>query len=422
MAPDMAPEAGSRPSGLRNGPIFLDYNATTPVDPRVIAAALPYLTEHFGNPSSTHYYGHTPRQAIRQARREVADLLGAQTDEIVFTAGGSDSDTLAIRGAALANRDANRDRGDHVITQATEHPAVLEACRSLQSDGFRVTILPVDHHGQVDPADLEQAITGDTTLVSIMLANAETGTLQPISRLARIAHAHGALFHTDAAQAAGKIPIDMTELGVDLLTVVGHKMYAPKGVGALYVRAGTRLQPTIHGGGQEQGLRAGTENVALIAAFGAASRIAADSLPQSAHQLLELRDRLHRQLTELLPDRVSLNGHPEHRLPGTLNVSISNTRGADVLAAAPGIAAATGSACHEGTDEPSPVLTAMGQPPDHALAALRLSFGRWTTASEVDQAAQLIADGVAHLASRSQPQSPRLRHVQGTLGRCADDF
>jgi cysteine desulfurase len=389
----MATETTPRHPGLRNGPIYLDYNATTPADPRVVEAALPYLTEHFGNPSSTHHYGQAARQAIRQARGEVADLLGAHTDEIVFTAGGSDSDTLAIRGAARANRD----RGDHVITQATEHPAVLEACRSLQADGFRLTFLPVNHHGQVDPADLEQAITGDTTLVSIMLANAETGTLQPVTQLARIAHAHDALFHTDAAQAAGKIPIDVTDLGVDLLTVVGHKMYAPKGIGALYVRAGTTMQPTIHGGDQEHGLHAGTENVALIAALGAASRIAADSLPQSASQLTDLRDRLHQRLTELLPDRVSLNGHPDHRLPGTLNVSISNTRGTDVLAATPEIAAATGSACHEGIDEPSPVLSAMGQPPERALAALRFSLGRWTTANEVERAAQLIAAGVTHL-------------------------
>ncbi len=379
-----------RHRGLRNGPIYLDYNATTPTDPRVVEAALPYLTEHFGNPSSTHHYGYAARQAIGQARGEVADLLGAHTDEIVFTAGGSDSNTLAIRGAARANRE----RGDHIITQATEHPAVLEACRSLQADGFRLTILPVNHHGQVDPADLERAVTTETSLVSIMLANAETGTLQPVTQLARISHAHGALFHTDAAQAAGKIPIDVTELGVDLLTMVGHKMYAPKGVGALYVRSGTLLQPTIHGGGQERGLHAGTENVALIVALGAASRIAADALPQSAGQLAELRDSLHQRLVDLLPDRVSVNGHPEHRLPGTLNLSISNTRGADVLAATPGIAAATGSACHEGVDEPSPVLAAMGQSPERALAALRFSLGRWTTGIEIDEAAQQIAAGV----------------------------
>lgn len=399
----MATETTPSHPGLSNGPIYLDYNATTPVDPRVAGAALPYLIAHFGNPSSTHHYGQAPREAIRRARGEVAHLLGAHTDEIVFTAGGSDSDTLAIRGAARANRA----RGDHIITQATEHPAVLEACRSLQADGYRLTLLPVNHHGQLDPADLAQAITRDTALVSIMLANAETGTLQPVTPLARIAHAHGALFHTDAAQAAGKIPIDVTELGVDLLTMVGHKMYAPKGVGALYVRSGTRLQPTIYGGGQEHGLHAGTENVALIVALGAASRIAADSLPQSANQLTDLRDRLHQRLADLLPDRVSLNGHPEHRLPGTLNISISNSRGADVLAATPGIAAATGSACHEGVDEPSPVLSAMGQSPERAFAALRFSLGRWTTAIEVDEAAQQITASVVHLTGPPVSTRPR---------------
>lgn len=391
--PDMTTETTPQHTGLETGPIYLDYNATTPVDPRVLEAALPYLTEHFGNPSSTHHYGRAPKRAIADARAEVARLLGANPAEIVFTAGGSDSDTLAIRGAARANRT----RGDHVITQATEHPAVLEACRSLQADGFRLTILPVDHHGRVDPTDLRGAITDDTTLVSIMLANAETGTLQPIAELARIAHDHGALFHTDAAQAAGKIPLDVNGLGVDLLTVVGHKMYTPKGVGALYVRAGTRMQPTTHGGGQEHGLHAGTENVALIAALGAASRIAADSLPASAGRLADLRDRLHQRLVELLPERVGLNGHPTHRLPGTLNISISNSRGSDVLAATPEIAAATGSACHEGIDEPSPVLTAMGQPPERAVAALRLSLGRWTTTTEVEEAARLIAAAVALL-------------------------
>jgi len=305
----------------------------------------------------------------------------------VFTAGGSEADTLAIRGATRANRT----RGGHVITQATEHPAVLEACRSLEGEGFRVTVLPVDHHGRVDPTDLQRAITDDTALVSVMLANAETGTLQPVTELAGIAHAHGALIHTDAAQAAGKVRIDVAELDVDLLTLVGHKMYAPKGVGALYVRAGTRLQPTVHGGGQEQGRRAGTENVALIAALGAASRIAAASLPESSHHLASLRDRLHQRLAELLPGRVRLNGHPDHRLPGTLNVSITGTRGPDLLAAVPEIAAATGSACHEGVDEPSPVLTAMGQPPERAVAALRLTLGRWTTAEDVERAARLIA-------------------------------
>ena len=373
--------------GLDGGPIYLDYNATTPVDPRVVDAALPYLRLHFGDPSSSHRYAVVPGEAIDLARGRVALLLGARPDEIVFTGGGSETDTLAIRGAALANRD----RGHHVITQSTEHPAVLEACRRLDADGFEVTYLPVDRDGRVDPAELRNAIREDTTLVSIMLANAETGTMQPIPELAAIAADHGALFHTDAAQAVGKVVVDVEGLGVDLLTVVGHKMYAPKGVGALYVRSGVRLQPTTPGGGQERGLRAGTENVALIAALGTAAQIAGDDLPASSAHLTGLRDRLHRRLEELLPGRVQLNGHLTERLPGTLNVSIAGINGRELLTAVPEIAAATGSACHEGTDEPSEVLTAMGMSAERATAALRLSLGRWTTEAEIEQVVRLIS-------------------------------
>lgn len=372
---------------LDDGPIYLDYNATTPVDPRVLDAALPYLTTHFGNPSSAHHYAAAPRTAVDAARRRVADLLGTRSDQIIFTGGGSETDDLAIRGSVLANRD----RGDEVITQVTEHPAVLATCRSLETDGFQVTYLPVDGHGRVDPADLSHAISDRTGLVSIMAANAETGTLQPIAELAAIAHGHGAMFHTDAAQAVGKIHIHVDELGVDLLTVVGHKMYAPKGVGALYLRSGTTLQPTIRGGGQERGLRAGTENVALVVALGAAATIAAEEIQGSVTRLAGLRDRLHHRLAERLPGRVELNGHPTQRLPGTLNISIAGTRGRELLASIPGIAAATGSACHEGVDQPSAVLTAMGLTADRANAALRLTLGRWTTEAEVDRAADLIA-------------------------------
>ena len=375
---------------LEGGPIYLDYNATTPVDPRVLEEAMPYLMTHFGNPSSTHHYAAQPRRAVDQARSDVAQLVGGRAEEIVFTGGGSETDDLAIRGAALANGD----RGNHVITQVTEHPAVLEACRSLEEDGFRVTYLPVDQHGRVDPADLRNAITTDTVLVSIMLANAETGTLQPVRELAAVAHEHQALFHTDAAQAVGKIAVDVDQLGVDLVTLVGHKMYAPKGVGALYVRTGTRLRPSIRGGGQERGLRAGTENVALVTALGAAARVASEDLPDSAAHLAELRDHLHARLVTLLPDRVQLNGHPTERLPGTLNVSIAGTNGRRLLAAVPEVAASTGSACHEGIDQPSAVLTAMGLSLDRATAAVRLTLGRWTTEADVEQAAHLIATQV----------------------------
>jgi cysteine desulfurase len=373
--------------GLVDGPIYLDYNATTPLDPRVLRAAMPFLVTHFGNPSSAHAYARAPKQAVDRARDQVGQLLGARPEEIVFTGGGSESDTLAIRGAALANRD----RGGHIITQPTEHPAVLAACESLRADGFRLTYLPVDGHGRVEPANLRAVISSDTALVSVMVGNAETGTLQPVAELAAIARAHAALFHTDAAQAAGKIVLDVDELGVDLLTVVGHKIYAPKGVGALYVRAGTRLQPIIHGGGQEYGLRAGTENVAFIVALGAAAQIARAELPESTTQLHAVRERLHQQLEELLPGRVRLNGHPTDRLPGTLNVSIAGIMGRELLAAVPAIAAATGSACHEGLEQPSPVLTAMGIDAERSAAALRLTLGRWSNDAEIDRAARLIA-------------------------------
>jgi cysteine desulfurase len=373
--------------GLADGPIYLDYNATTPVDLRVVDATLPYLTHQFGNPSSSHAYSIKPRAAIDLARRQVARLLGADPSEIIFTGGGSEADTLAIRGTARAARD----RGTHVITQATEHPAVLETCRSLTADGFDLTELPVDRDGRVDPSDLEAAMTDNTVLVSIMTANSETGTLQPIRELAAIAHRHGALLHTDAAQAAGKIPTDVADLGVDLLTLVGHKMYAPKGVGALYVRTGTPIRPVIHGGGQEHGLRAGTENVALIAALGAAAALAATELSSSSADVAAARDLLHRELDRLLPGIGRLNGHPTQRLPNTLNLSLAGIDGKALLAATPQIAAATGSACHEGVDLPSAVLTAMGLDTEQAQGAVRLSVGRWTTLDHARHAADLLA-------------------------------
>ncbi len=380
--------------GLAQGPIYLDYNATTPVDPCVLDAMWPYLATHFGNPSSSHAYAKTARAAVETARAQVAELLSCDPAEMIFTGSGSESNALAIRGAALARQQ----RGTHIITQQTEHPAVRETCRMLERlYGFRVTELPVDHEGRIRPADLEAALTKQTVLVTIMLANNETGTLQPITELAHIAHRHHALFHTDAAQAVGKLPISVNELGVDLLTVVGYKLYAPKGVGALYVRRGTPLEPLILGGGQEQGRRAGTENVALLVALGAACALASQKLAESPQRLQTLRDLLHQRLSESLPDMVHLNGHPTERLPNTLNVSIDGVIGEAVLAATPEIAAATGSACHEGSTEPSPVLLAQGIERARALAALRLSLGRWTTEDEVERAAHLLAQTVRRL-------------------------
>jgi cysteine desulfurase len=305
---------------LAGGPVYLDYNATTPVDPRVAEAMRPHLTDLFGNPSSSHPYADAPRRALADARAQAAALVGAPPSEIVFTASGSEANLLALRGVALAS---GRPR-PHVITQVTEHPAVLETCRALQRlHGVRVTVLPVDSDGLLDPAALAAAVDDETVLVSVMAANNETGALQPIRELAALAHQHEALFHYDAAQAAGKIPLDVRALGVDLLTVVGHKMYAPKGTAALYVRDGVQLEPVVYGGGQERGLRAGTENVALAVALGTAAQLAADDLADGAAiRIAALRDDLHRRMSQALPGRVHLNGPVRGRLPNTLNVSI----------------------------------------------------------------------------------------------------
>jgi cysteine desulfurase len=378
----------ANPPGLAGRPIYLDYHATTPVDPAVVEAMRPYLLDHFGNPSSAHPYAEPARQALDHARGQVAALIGAATEGIVFCGSGSEANNLALRGVVLASGHDS----PHIVTQVTEHPAVLATCRALQRwHGVQVTYLPVDGHGLVDPDTLAAAITPNTVLVSVMAANNETGVLQPIAELSRVAHEHGVLIHTDAAQAVGKIPLNVTELGVDLCTVVGHKMYAPKGVAALYIRPGVAVEPLIYGGGQEHGRRAGTENVALAVALGAAAGRCADDLATGEHQRIgRLRDRLHHRLTDHMPSPVLLNGHPQRRLPHTLNISTTGLRGDDLLAHVPEVAGSTGSACHTGTAQPSPVLTAMGHDRARALAAVRFSLGRWTTTDEIDQAAALL--------------------------------
>ncbi|HCT76169.1 MAG TPA: cysteine desulfurase NifS [Micromonosporaceae bacterium] len=368
-------------------PVYLDHNATTPLAPGVLDVMTLYLATDFGNPSSNHRYGQAPRQAIATARGQVADLLGAQPDEIVFTGCGSEANTLAIAGVMAA-------RAAHVITQATEHPAVLETCKALSAQGIRLSVLPVDEHGLVDPADLAEALTDDTSLVSIMHANNETGTIQPIAELAALAHAAGSLFHTDAAQTVGKLRFTVDQLGVDLLTVAGHKFGAPKGVGALYVCTGVDVRPVVRGGGQEHGLRSGTENVAGIAGLGAAAEHAAKILDTQNMRMATLRDDLHQLLTASLGDRVQLNGHPDRRLPSTLNISIMGTVGARLLAATPQLAASTGSACHDGSIS-SPVLTAMGLATDRKAAAIRLSVGYATTEDEIRHAAQALVNAVS---------------------------
>ena len=374
-------------------PIYLDYNATTPLDPAVVAAMRPYLEQHFGNPSSSHAYGQAAKEAHEQARGQVASLLGCSPDEVIFTSGGSESDNQAIKGIAFARRE----RGNHIITSQIEHPAVLNTCRYLEMrHGFEVTYLPVDGDGLVNPAMLEGTITPKTILITLMHANNEVGTLEPIAEIGRIARRHGIAFHTDAAQSVGKVPVNVEELGVDLLTVAGHKLYAPKGVGALYIRRGTVLDQLIHGAGHEGGRRAGTENVPYAVALGTACALAGEQLAVQTERWLSLRERLLSGL-EARVGPVKVNGHPERRLPNTLNICVPGVVGEEVLARTLGVAASTGSACHAGLTEPSPVLLAMGIEPALALGALRLSLGRWTTAEEIDMAVEQLSEAILAL-------------------------
>lgn len=360
------------------GRVYLDYNASTPIDPVVAEVMTPLLGRDYGNPSSGHWASTPARLALECARAEVAALLGCRSDEVVFTSGGSEANNLAIKGVLLAAREA----GGHIVTTAVEHPAVLMPCRFLERFGATVTCLPVDATGRVDPDAVRRAITPRTTLISVMHANNEVGTIQPIEEIGGIAREHGIPLHTDAAQSAGKLPTRVDALGVDLLSIAGHKLYAPKGVGALYVRAGIRLEPLIHGAGHERGRRAGTESALLAAGLGAACRLAQDLAPMP--RIRGLRDRLWRGLQERFGDRVVLNGHPELRLANTLNVSFVGRIGSDILQQLDGVAASTGSACHAGRVELSPVLEAMGVPPAVGMGAIRFSLGRSTTADEID--------------------------------------
>jgi cysteine desulfurase len=374
-------------------PIYLDYNATTPIDPAVLDAMLPYLHTHFGNPSSTHEYGKKTHDAVEQAREQVAALLGATPDEIVFTGGGTEASNHAIKGAVFARMSGFFARwftSPHIITSAIEHPATLQPCAFLRKLGCKITQVGVDRYGSIDPEAVERAIGGNTALVSIMHANNEVGTLQPIREVANIAKARGVLVHTDAAQSLGKVAVDVNELGVDLLSVAGHKLYAPKGVGILYVRKGVKLEPFIHGAGHEAGRRAGTENVPYIVGLGKACEIARQSLPLATARLKQLRDRLFDRLHQALGDKIVLNGHPDLRLPNTLNTNFLGHVGAELLQKLPQIAASTGSACHEGSITQSPVLCAMGVPPEIGKGAVRLSVGRFTTEEEIDRAAEVI--------------------------------
>jgi cysteine desulfurase len=364
--------------------IYLDFNASTPIAPEVADAMRPYLTAHYGNPSSQHWAGAPAKAAVERARAQVAALLGCDPDEIVFTSGGSESNNHALKGVFFANRD----RGDHIVASAVEHPAILKPLAFLKTLGAEVTEVPVDRRGRVDPEDVRRALTPRTILVSVMHANNEVGTVQPIAEIASIARSAGVLVHTDAAQSAGKIATRVGELGIDLLSVAGHKLYAPKGVGALYVRRGTRVEPFVHGAGHEQGRRAGTENVLLDVALGAACELAARSIGMGG--VRELRDRFEAALKGHVGEAVTVNGAGAERLPNTANVNFVRQVGAEVLARLPGVAASTGSACHAGSVELSPVLAAMGVPPGEGMGAIRFSLGRTTTWDELEHVLGLL--------------------------------
>jgi len=366
--------------------IYLDFNASTPICPEAAEAMLPFLTDHYGNPSSLHWAGMPAKDAVERARGQVAALLGCDPTEVVFTSGGSESNNHAIKGVFFANRD----RGEHIVTTAVEHPATINPCRFLEKIGAKVTVLPVDRHGMIDPDDVRKALTSKTILITVMHANNEVGTIEPVPEIAAIAREAGVPFHTDAAQTVGKIPADVEELGVDLLSVAGHKVYAPKGIGALYIRKGTKIEPFVHGAGHEAGRRAGTENLLLSVALGAACEVARKwiGMPQT----LALRDRFREGLRGIFGEKVTLNGHPAARLPNTLNVNFVGKVGAEILSTLPRVAASTGSACHAGSVTLSPVLAAMGVPPEEGMGAVRFSLGRTTTWEELAEILGFLGD------------------------------
>ncbi len=374
-------------------PIYLDYNGTTPHHPDVIAAMRPYLETDFGNPSSAHWYGGKPRRAVEQARGQVARLLNCHPSELFFTSGGTESNNHAIKGMARALKG----RGRHIITSAFEHPAVLDVCRHLETEGFATTYVPVDSKGMVYPEAIAEAIRNDTILISVMHANNEVGTVQPIGAISALAHAHGIVVHTDAAQSIGKIPVDVQALDVDLLSMAGHKIYAPKGIGALYVRSGILPEKFCHGAGQEMGWRAGTENVLEIVGLGKACEVVGRNAEDHAARLQALRDRLHHGIQAALP-RVHLNGHGDHRLPNTLSLAFEGLEADRILDhIGAQVAASPGAACHSGGVHLSHVLEAMEVPLDRARGTVRFSVGRMTTEEEIDRAIQVVVEAVQQL-------------------------
>ncbi len=378
--------------------VYLDYAATTPTHPEVVKAMLPYFTDVFGNPSSIHACGQEAKGAMEEARVKVARIIGAQNEEIIFTGGGTEADNFAIKGVAYANES----RGNHIITSAVEHHAVIETCKFLEERGFAVTYLPTDQYGMVDPDDVRKAITKKTIIISIMHANNEVGTIEPIAEIGEIAKEARVYFHTDAVQTVGHIPVNVNQMGLDLLSLSAHKIYGPKGVGALYIRKGTRITPLIHGGSQERGRRASTENVAAIVGLGKAAELALHDMSAEAAWLTYLRDQLVKRLLETI-EYTHLNGHPTDRLPNNVNVSIDFVEGESMCLNLDlsGICTSTGSACSSSSLEPSHVLLALGLSHERAHSSLRLTLGKWSTEDEISRVVEILSKTVAKLRAMS---------------------
>ncbi len=394
-------------------PIYLDYNATTPIDPEIAAAMLPYLEQYFGNPSSSHFFGIQTRIAVEKARKQIAEMINCFPDEIIFTSGGTESNNYAIKGIVFASRE----KGNHIITSSIEHPAVLEVCKFLETKGFQVTYLPVDEFGLINAEDVRKAIKPQTILISIMHANNEVGTIQPVSEIAEFTKSRNIVMHTDAAQSMGKIPVNVANLGVDLLSIAGHKLYAPKGIGALFIKRGTKLAKLMHGADHERNLRAGTENVLEIVGLGKACDIAARDLSKNTDHLKKMRDELYYGLLKKIPD-IKLNGHPEKRLPNTLSIAFPEIEANLILSEMEGVAASAGAACHSEKIDVSPVLSAMKVPLEYAIGTIRFSTGKMTTEDEIERTIKIVTDVVGKLNPDSKTiiSSDKIKMTHYTAG------
>jgi len=381
--------------------VFMDYASTTKVDPDVLETMRPFFTTYYGNPSSLHSFGREAFDGMEHAREQVAGLLGGKSDEIIFTAGGTESDNLAIKGVAYLNKEKRKTKGPHIITSAIEHPGVLEVCRHLEKQGFSVKYMPVDRYGLVDSAEIERSLSENTFLITIMFANNEIGTIEPVEQIGKIAHDHGVLFHTDAVQAVGKVPFTVQKCHIDLLALSSHKIYGPKGTGALYIRNGVKLEPIIHGGGHEKGLRSSTQNVPGIVGLGKACELAQKRMSKDITHLKFIRDRLISNVLQI--EESYLNGHPEKRLPNNTHFRFTGIEGESLvlLLNDKGVAAATGSACSSKKLQASHVLLALGLNPVEAHGSVRLTIGRDTSKEDIDYVAEIMPESVAHLRKMS---------------------